>query len=186
MTRTSRPVRATILFGVFGALGFAVMNIGMGPFFLWSREACFFIWLLVAGYGVLLTRRGEKRLTTIVFPLLFLFFSLFAVRSSFYFILLCLMVLGWIRSGICFQGIFLKRLGIEMLLCLGAGGLISLFAPYSVVSWALGIWMFFLIQALYFILFDDARLIEAPHMDADPFEQARKEAEKILSSGFFT
>ena len=185
MTRTSRPMRTTILFGIFGAAGFAVMNIGMGPFFLWSREACFFIWLLVAGYGFLLARWGEKSPAAIVFPLLFLFLSLFAVRSSFFFILLCLMVLGWIRSGICFQGIFLKRLGIEILLCLGAGGLISLFAPYSVVSWALGIWMFFLIQALYFILFADAREKEDPFMDADPFEQARKEAEKILSSGFF-
>ncbi len=68
------------------------------------------------------------------------------------------------------------------MLTLGGGALIAVFSPRTPLSWALGVWMFFLIQSLYFVFF---QFIEAPaafKIAADPFESARTEAEKIIAS----
>jgi len=66
-------------------------------------------------------------------------------------------------------------------LSLGGGALVALFTPVSEISWALGIWLFFLIQALYFLLFEKTG-DKIADTEIDLFEKARMEAEKILSS----
>jgi hypothetical protein len=111
--------------------------------------------------------------------------SAFLIESATIFLFTALVILSWIRSGICFKRKpLLKRLGAEAGLCL-AGGLLAYNAvPGGTPVWALGVWLFFLIQALYFVLFEYQ---SGPHIkiEVDPFEKARMAAEKILSGGAF-
>jgi len=51
--------------------------------------------------------------------------------------------------------------------------------PRTAVTWALGIWLFFLIQSLYFMIIDTA-FENRPEEPPDAFEQARMRAEGIL------
>jgi hypothetical protein len=60
--------------------------------------------------------------------------------------------------------------------------LVGSFAPISLTNWAVAIWMFFLVQALYFVFFEDHHL-SGQELRPDTFEQAREQAEKILSAG---
>jgi hypothetical protein len=50
--------------------------------------------------------------------------------------------------------------------------------------WALGVWLFFLIQALYFVLFEHQGASRT-EIEIDPFEKAKMAAGKILSGGNF-
>ena len=92
-------------------------------------------------------------------------------------------MLSWIRSGICFkEKPFLKRFGAEIGLGLATGLLVSGAVPAAAIRWALGVWLFFLIQALYFVLLD-YRSDPEVKIDVDPFEKAKMAAQKILSNG---
>jgi len=186
MTRTHRPVLTTIFFGLVCGLAFIPMNMGLGYIVPWSGAFCLILWSYLAVYGFLLTRWGRKRPSTIGFPLLLLFFAIFIIRSNWSFLLLALGIFSWIRSGICFQTSFWKRLGAEILLCSGGIALVACFTSYSMFTWAMGIWMFFLVQALYFVLLENVEGAEDETMVTDPFEKASMKAEKILSSDFFS
>jgi hypothetical protein len=80
-------------------------------------------------------------------------------------------------------GSLLKTLGTEVALCLGGGALVAFFAPHSTITWAMAVWTFFLIQSLYFVVFRDLTETEEEEVELDPFEQARGQVEKILSTG---
>ena len=69
----------------------------------------------------------------------------------------------------------------ELVISLGGGALVSFFVPGSGVTWALGIWMFFLIQTLYFVFFEASISIAIEESAIDPFERSRRMAEEILS-----
>jgi hypothetical protein len=120
---------------------------------------------------------------SIAFPLLLLFVAIITARSTDSFLILALVVFSWIRSGICFPQAFGKRLCAELLLCMGGGLLVAGFVPHSMVVWGMGIWMFFLVQALYFVIFDENREAADVSTMSDSFEEARDEAERILSAG---
>jgi hypothetical protein len=68
-----------------------------------------------------------------------------------------------------------------MVFSIGGGALVAYFAPYSPVTWGLGIWMFFLVQSLYFLVMTDSDTGGKP-MNADAFDEARVRAEGILQS----
>jgi len=46
----------------------------------------------------------------------------------------------------------------------------------------MAIWMFFLVQSLYFVFFREIGEAEQEKVELDPFEQARGQAKKILST----
>jgi hypothetical protein len=46
----------------------------------------------------------------------------------------------------------------------------------------MAVWMFFLVQSLYFIVAVDAGN-QGEKVELDPFEKARRQAERILSHG---
>jgi hypothetical protein len=62
----------------------------------------------------------------------------------------------------------------------GAGLAMSAVVLTATVSAALGIWLFFLIQTLYFVIFE-YRQEPTSGLEVDPFERARMAAEQILS-----
>lgn len=176
-----KPVRTTIFFGLICALAYIPLNMALG--FLFFRSETFFIivWIYLAAYSLLLARWSETRLRLLVFPLLLLLGVACLVNSLIVFVFISLGVLCWIRSRICFPKSFFGLLVVDPLLCLGGVVAAGIFTPSSTPAWALGIWMFFLIQALYFVFFGNVVQRAENDIMADPFESAMAAAKKILS-----
>jgi uncharacterized membrane protein len=183
MKSTAKPIRSTIIWGLIGGLLYIPLCVALSRFMLWPVSFQLSLSVLLAGYGVLLSRWAPESLRSISLPLLLLFLAAFFIRSTSAFFFVSLVVLSWIRSGICFkEKPFLKRFGAEIGLGLATGLLVSGAVPAAAIAGALGIWLFFLIQALYFVLFDYRSDPEA-RIEVDPFEKAKMAARKILSNG---
>lgn len=181
MKYRGRPFRTTIIYGISSAAVFLALNF-LGWFgFLWPVGKYIFAWLLLAGYGLLLARwSGRNRFRVLPhFLALLIVFAL--ARSELIMVLAGLSVLGWVRSWFCFPADWARALGAEFVIGAGGGVLVAFLAPGSLVSQALGILLFFLVQAGYFVIFDRPQEVPAEKVMADPFERARKEAESILS-----
>lgn len=183
MKSTAKPIRSTIIWGLISGLLYIPLCIGLSRFMLWPVSFQLALWMLLTGYGVLLSRWAPKSLRSISLPLLLLFLAAIFIRSTGAFLFASFVMLGWIRSGICFkEKPFFKRWEAEIGLGLAAGLLVSGAVPAVAIAWALGIWLFFLIQALYFVLLDYRSDAEV-EIEVDPFEKAKMEAQKILSNG---
>lgn len=180
MKITQRPIRTTVFYGLICGFAFIPLSTGLCYIFPWSPAFSIIVWLYLAVYGFLMTRWGSKSPLSILFPLLILLISVFVVSSTSAFLLLSLGIFSWIRSGICFQQPLPRVFGAELLLTLGGAGLVAWFTPYSTFTWALGIWMFFLVQSLYFLIFEDRSIEEK--VTVDPFEAALLQAEKVISA----
>jgi len=72
-------------------------------------------------------------------------------------------------------------LAVELLLCFLGAVLVQVFTPGSVLAWALGVWMFFLVQALYFVFFEHTDNQQEESIQMDAFEKANRQAEGILT-----
>jgi len=171
----------TIAYGLACGLSFVPLSLTLNTFFVWSSAVCLSLWLFLAGYAILLSHWHQKELISSVFPLLLLVPTIFLSNSMALFFILALMVISWIRSGICFQKPGALGLAVELLLCFIGAVLVQVFTPGSVFAWAVGVWMFFLVQALYFVFFEqtDNRREEPARMDA--FEWASRQADRILT-----
>jgi hypothetical protein len=174
-----RPMLATILFGLVCAISFVPASVALSFLFSWPTAFRFILWFYLVLYGVLLTKWSNTRFVSLLFPLLLVLFFVFWGGSSTSFLLLALGVFSWIRSGICFQQPLPRMLGIELVTTLGGGAFVAHLAPHSPATWAMGVWMFFLIQSLYFVFVRDAQ-DEAGDVCLDPFEEARRRAEEVL------
>lgn len=182
MKITRRPMLMTVIYGLLCGISFIPIVMALSYFLYWPIAFRLTIWLYLAGYLVLLTRWAKVSLFSILFPLLLLVLLVFWGGSSPAYMFLALGILSWVRSGICFQGGLLRTLGAEAALCLGGGALVAYFTPHSMIIWAMAIWMFFLVQSLYFVVFKGIGEAEEEKVGLDPFEQARGQAEKILST----
>jgi hypothetical protein len=120
----------------------------------------------------------------VLYPVLFLFLTVFLVQSNSAFFFLALAAVSWVRSGLCYQLRRGIRLVVELFLGLAGAALVTVCMPGSALAWAPGIWMFFLLQALYFAIFDSntETLDNQYEQAADPFERASRLAEDILSA----
>ena len=179
-----RPIRTTIVFGLICGLTFIPLSFLLNHVIAWTGAICLALWLYVAGYGILLKRWSENNLVSIIFPLLILLLAIFLMDSVAAFFLLALLVISWMRSGICFQKSAWTRLLAELLLDITGGVLIFAFKPASISAWALGVWMFFLVQSIYFVIFDTATIKTPDKDETEFFERARTHAEDILSAGW--
>ena len=183
MKTTRRPMLTTIIYGLLCGVSFTPLVMTMGYFLQWSTAFRMTLWLFVAGYLIILTRWEKVKLISVLFPLLLLLLLVFWGDTNSAFLFLALGILSWVRSGVCFQGGLLKSLVAEVALCLGGGALVGSFTPHSTITWALSIWAFFLVQSLYFVIFRDSAEAEEVGVELDPFDRARGQAERILSSG---
>ena len=183
MKTLRRPVLMTILFGILSGISFIPLKLILDYWLFRPDTVCLTLWLFAAIYTILLSFWSRQDLTSVSFPILFLFLTLFLVQSIAAFFYLALACISWIRSGLCYQERRGIRLVLELILGLAGGILIAVFTPGSVFAWALGIWLFFLLQALYFAVFE----FESPptqrkfEQEIDPFERAYRRAEEILS-----
>jgi len=178
MNADHRPVRTTILLGGMGALAWIVADGVIGGYWAWPLIAFGIIWFMSASYAVALVRWSGGGILASVFPLLVLgVLGVVMPRSGLAFGM-ALVVLSWIRSGICFPRSPLVSLFRELILCGGGGLVVALWGPPTPLSWGLGIWLFSLVQALFFILFEPVSLSSAAA--PDPFELALHRIENLL------
>jgi hypothetical protein len=175
----NKRVRTTLVFGLLSGLAFVPLQMAAGWLLLPGTAFRLVIAVLIGLYALLLARWGRAGRLSVMFPVLVLMaFAVLGTHRGF--LILALLVLGWIRSGICFPGSVTGRILAEAVLGLGGGLLVQSFAPQTPVAWALGIWMFFLVQSLYFVLIAPGN--EATNSGgSDEFEDARRRAEAILS-----
>lgn len=182
MKYQGRPFLTTILYGSCAAVLFLALNLPGWFWFFRPAEKYLFAWLVLAGYGLLLARwSGRKNRIRILVPFLALLVVFILARSELFMVLAGLAVLGWVRSRICFPVGWPRACAVELLIGLGGFLLVAFLAPGSPVSQALGVILFFLVQAGYFVIFARGEEVAAVGLVGDPFEQARKQVESILS-----
>jgi hypothetical protein len=176
----NRPIRTTVVFGLLSAL-LIFPVVGLLPD-RWGGELGFklALWLDLALYSVLLVRWSNSRLLPALFPLGILLAAALWPWSRSGFFLLGLGVLSWVRSGICFKAPLLRLLTAETIAMAGGAGLVALLAPGSALTWALALWLFFLVQTFYFYIMPGLAEGPAQGQPRDPFEAALREAEKML------
>ena len=177
MMTTHRPVRTTILIGAIGALAGVVADglvggPGAGPLITFAIT-----WFMIARYAWALVRWSGGGILGVVFPLLVLGGLGVAMPRSAMTLGLALVIFSWIRSGICFPRSPFASLGREVLLCGGGGLMVALGGTSTTLAWGLGIWLFSLVQALFFIFFESATVSSTP---PDPFDLALRRVEEIL------
>lgn len=185
MTISGRPVRTTIVFGLLAALAAVPLLTALDLFVYGPRALGLTLWLALAVYALLLARWARTGIPGILFPLLVLLLFALTGDALPLQLLLSAGILAWIRSGVCFPGRPVRTAVVELLLSVGGGALVLSFHPASPLTWALGLWMFFLLQSLYFVLSGNHPAGDAEERAGpeDPFDQARAQAERILSGG---
>ena len=177
-----KPIRSTIVWGLLSGLFYLLLSMPANVIISLPMGDHLLLWALLTGYGILLSRWACRPLSAVVWPSILLLIAALLIQSTAVFIWLALGILSWMRSGICFNRTpVLKRYAVEIGLGLGTGLAVSAVVPAAVVSAALGIWLFFLIQALYFVIFE-YRKDPPDRVEVDPFERARMAAEQILNS----
>jgi hypothetical protein len=180
MKTSHRPIRSTVFLGLICGLSFIPLNLALGRVFSASHAICGTFWLFLAAYSFMLSRWSRGAPLACVFPLILLFTAIFLVDAINSFLIFALAVIGWLRSGICFKKPVGSGLMTELLLGFACGILLTVFEPHSAFGWALGAWMFFLVQAMYFVLIQHTGLSQENPIRMDPFEQASRQAEAIL------
>ena len=181
MEATRHPIRNTILYGLACGLSFGPMSIMLNALVPWASAVLLTFWFFVTGYAILLSRWGNKAFLTTLFPLLLLMPPIIFGGAMVLFFTLATITISWIRSGVSFQKTGFRGLAVELLLCLAGGILILVFTPGSMLAWALGVWMFFLVQSLYFVFFEHTDKRREEPAGRDTFEQASSQADRILS-----
>jgi len=96
------------------------------------------------------------------------------------FFMLGLGFFSWIRSGICFSTTPLRAVTGEFITIAGGAGLVALLNPGSTVAWAISIWLFVLVQSLYFFIVPANRATLPARSDGDAFASAYREAQRVL------
>jgi len=161
---------------VYGILFFPIHML-MGHLVSFPLTFNLILWIYLSIYSILMSKWGQAKTSSILFPLGVLFITAFLEISISGFFILSLLLLSWIRSAICFQKKGMRAIFGEVAAGFGGGLLVFLLAPSTELSWALGIFLFSLFQALYFMIVDTSD----EHVPDDPFEKARIKAEGILS-----
>lgn len=184
ITPTSKPFRTTIIVGILCGLLYVPLVILLGPLLGTAMSFKFILTTYLAGYALLLARWSNTGVIKIIFPLVLLTIMALLDRSYYHnlsFMACGLLILSWIRGSVCFPQPLLKTALVEIMLCAGGAALIAAFAPHTNLSFALAIWLFFLIQSLYFPLVTGTGEKVGRKKSRDRFEEAGRLADEILN-----
>lgn len=152
------PVAATAIIGGVAAL-LAAGAIGLPLHVVsWPARLNAALFICLAAYAAVLARLSATPGRRIAAPLFLLAAVLAGAASVTGFVIPAAAGLAWIRSGICFPGSILRRMAAEFLTAAGGLALCALLRPPGVAGWGLGVWLFFLVQALYFADVDSIRV----------------------------
>ena len=153
MNTDHRPVRTTLILGGLGGLVCCLAGwAGAWPVF-WPWFSFGIVWCLIAVYSLVLLRWSGRRHPAVLFPLLVLAGVGVAMPPAGLVFGLALAIFSWIRSGICYPRSVVQSFLREAFLCGGGGLCLMLWGLSTPLSWGLGIWLFGLMQALFFVLF---------------------------------
>lgn len=174
------PVAASVIFAAATALLVAaVMSL---PIRMISRPTALntALFLGLAAYAGFLGRLSGKNHRDLFAPLLMLSAVLAAAGSVAGFAIPAVATLSWIRSGICFPGPIPRRVFAETIFCAAGLALAWVLQPPGLYGWALSVWLFGLIQSLYFLVLDPepGSLFERPGRKR--FEPAHSRTEALL------
>ncbi len=176
-----RHVRTTLVYGLISALAVMPAASLLAGSIGWPLAFKLVLWLDLFFYAVLLARWSGKGVSVILFPIALLLGTALwpGVYNGFFF--LGLGIFSWIRSGSCFCGTPVRAVAAEVITVGGGAGLVSLLGPGASVTWAISIWLFFLVQALYFYMVPASCRPDAVGSAAsDPFDQAHRQALRVL------
>lgn len=181
MRLLDRPLVGTLAVGVLSGLSFIPLNNLLSAFMAWPAGFGLIVWINVGLLALLLCRWSRTGPGAALYPWLLLLVALPGARPE-TIITLAAGVIAWIRSGVCFRGSFFPAFGMELLIFSAIQVLIRFQAPASDLNLALSAWLFFLLQASYFVFFpaDDQ---ESDQDRVDPFEAARRRADEVLQAG---
>lgn len=174
------PLAASVIFAAAAALLFAgIMSL---PLRMISRPTALntTMFLGLVAYAGFLARLSGKNHRDLFAPFLMLSAVLASAGSVTSFVMPAAAGLSWIRSGICFPGSVPRRLLAEAITCPAGLVLAWMLQPPGLLGWTLSVWMFWLIQSLYFL----ALACEPPPRPACPpwqrFETAHRRTETLL------
>ncbi len=179
MNDTSKYVRQTIVWGIICGLMYVPGVYFALRFFSAEISIRLVLWLFISGYVVLLCRGARVNRGHVGIFLVMLFGSVFFISSFTGYILFGMLVFSFLRTGVCFTQNRLSGGLTEILLTFAAGVTIAKYCGDSLVSQAMGVWMFFLLQSIFFIVFPSENKKESP--TADPFESAKKHMDEIFN-----
>lgn len=176
----NKPIRTTVVFGLVS--GFLVMPLIhlLSGYWYWPTAAKLVLWADLAIYAILLARWSGTRLLPVLFPLVLLLGVALWPRTHIGFYALAMGVLCWVRSGICFKNKPLRTLTAELVTLAGGITLVGLLGSNTILAWPLGLCLFILVQSLYFFIIAEYGGQKVDEARADPFEQACREAEKVM------
>jgi hypothetical protein len=178
--KATSPITATVIFGAAAALLVAAA-LSLPPGLITRLTAMNAALLLcLAAYAALLARMSATPVRALAAPFLMLSAVLPVASSVGGFALPAAAGLTWIRSGICFPGPAARRVVAEALTA-GAGlALCAALRPSGAAGWALGLWMFFLFQALYFAVVDAAGFLRREPPRVGPGQALRRRTRALL------
>ena len=178
----NRCIRTTLVYGAIS--GFFVMPAATWLATVTGGAVAFrlTLWVDLLLYAVMLARWAGVGPANLLLPMLLLLGAALwpTLHGGFFF--LALGILGWVRSGICFRGVPLRAAAAETVCTAGGAALVAAFAPATAVTWAIGIWLFFLMQSLYFFIVPAAAhsAVDPSADGGDPFETACREVRRVL------
>jgi hypothetical protein len=180
----NKPIRTTVVFAlVNGFLALPLIEL-LSRFGSYPAAFKWVLWMNLAIYALLLARWSRNRPLSILFPLALLLGVALWPGTWIGFYALALGLLCWVRSGICFSDTPLRALIAELVTVAGGIALVGTLGSNSKAAWPLGLCLFILVQTLYFYIIptSTSSVQKTKNTSPDPFEQARHEAEKVLSS----
>jgi hypothetical protein len=178
--KITSPIAATVIFGAAAAL--LVATALSLPLSFMTRLTTLngAMMLCLATYGVLLARMSARPIRAIAAPVLMLAAVLPVAASLSGFLAPAAAGLAWIRSGICFSGPAGRRIIVEALLSAGGLALCAALRPAGILGWALGLWMFFLLQALYFVVIPALPFRRREPLGPESRQALRSRAQELL------
>ncbi len=170
--------RTTIVYGMIGAVMVWPAAGLLSGVLGWATAFKAMLWVCLSGYAMLLVRWSGKHALAPLFPLALLFGAVPWSGGAFF----CMLLggLAWIRSGICFEHARFRAIIAESITIAGGVGLVAMIGPTTAVTGSLCIWLFFLVQSLYFFIVPSSTTVKESVRPADPFERAYRHARRIL------
>jgi hypothetical protein len=180
MNKKISPVATTVMLAAAAALlvaAVATLPLRPAPRMTAANAATF---VCLAAYSMFLARSSGRSQRALFAPFFMLSAVLAVAGSVAGFAVPAAAGLSWVRSGICFPGSMTRRLCAEALTCPAGLALVWLLQPAGPYGWALGIWMFGLIQALYFVAVDVEPTGLLEKKGQDKMTQAHRRADALL------
>lgn len=177
-----KPIQATLIFGILSALCVIPFTHLLAGHLGWLVVYKLFGVINLTLYSLLLCRWSGVSLTSILFPLLLVSGVAMWPNTHSVLVLVALCVFSWIRSGICFKNVPARGIIGEIVTMGGGAGLIVFHWPSSTFAQPIALWLFFLLQTLYFFIVPNTIEDSSAPVSPDPFEQSYREVERLLNT----